>query len=79
MKIYKNRRGTYSKRRFSKIQAKDPWAYIHHEYGIYDFKKKIWHPIKHISRGRWKFYNKNYYKLADINYRHIPRRSNENI
>ena len=71
MKIYKNRRGTYSKKRFSGVQSKDQYAYINHEYGIYDFKDKVWHPIKYISRGRWKFFGKHFNKLSDINWRYI--------
>jgi hypothetical protein len=66
--MYKNLRNTYSKRRFSKIQR---IGIFPNKYAIRDYKTKKLHAIETISRGRWKFYGKQFNKLADINWRHV--------
>ena len=68
--LYKTLNGLKSLRRFSKVQRTCTYT---NQYGIRDYKKKKLHPIEFVSRGRWKFYNKHFNKLADINHRHIPK------
>jgi len=79
--IYKTKSGLYSKNRFSnviaisyfeyskltedekyKVSTKNQWGY-----GVRDFKTHRLYLIEFISSGRWKFLNKHFNKLDDIN------------
>jgi len=69
--IYKTKSGLYSKNRFSNVIAISYFEYSKltedEKYKVRDFKTHRLYLIEFISSGRWKFLNKHFNKLDDIN------------
>ena len=79
--MFKTLNGQYSKRRYSRVIALSYYQYnkldettqkkvitkTQYGYGVRDFKTHRLYLIEFISSGRWKFLNKHFNKLDDIN------------